>query len=74
MSSPQNKNVDIISIDYKSSGFINLNTTAGIHLSGKEAIEKEIESDDFLREFFSISKKIERVPTPKQIKEQYYSR
>lgn len=45
-----------------------------IPLSVRQRLDKEIDSDDFLREFFSISEKIERVPTPKEIKDEYYSR
>lgn len=54
--------------------FDSLKTTSEISPLNKEKLEREIESDDFLREFFSISKKIEQVPSPKQIKEQYYTR
>jgi hypothetical protein len=57
-----------------SSSFGNLITTLDNRRSKKERLDKEIESDDFLKEFFSISKKIEHVPSPKQIKEQYYTR
>lgn len=58
----------------KSSSLGTLKTTADIRPLNKDRLNKEIDSDDFLREFFSISKKIEHVPSPKQIKEQYYSR
>ena len=58
----------------KSSSFDNLKATNDIILTKKEKLHKEIESDDFLREFFSISKKVDNVPSPKQMKEEYYSR
>jgi hypothetical protein len=37
-------------------------------------MNNEIESDEFLRNFFSIAKKSRQVPTPQQIKEACYSR
>jgi len=41
--------------------------------SERKALDKEIESDDFLNTFFSLSKRIDRVPSPKELKESYYT-
>jgi hypothetical protein len=37
-------------------------------------LDREINGDAFLREFFSISEKIHQVPAPGQIKKEYYTR
>jgi hypothetical protein len=45
-----------------------------ISLSQTKKLDREIKGDAFLREFFSISEKINQVPTPGQIKREYYTR
>jgi len=40
----------------------------------RKKLDTEIESDDYLREFFSICPKIEKVPSPEELKESYYKR
>jgi hypothetical protein len=59
---------------YNSTIFLEFSKTIEQNLSIKRTLDKEIESDEFLKEFFSTTKKVERMPTIKQIKEQYYSR
>ena len=59
---------------YTSTKFSELSKIIELHPSIKHTLDKEIESDDFLKEFFSTTKKMERMPTLEQIKEQYYSR